>query len=211
MSDMSFTFHLHPYDMETLLPQASKALEKRNELISRKKYPGLWSLTDQLNTMTQRRTRSKLCTRLLSILCLAVGIFLFVPGLMKPQELLVPLLAGAVALGAGIGGLWRSRKRRKTPFDKSAKKLLAGKDQITAEDAVMVTFSEDGMSFPTGSGNTESVPYSGFECAIETADLFLFVYGERITVLQKTDLTEGDIDNLCILLSEQICTYHTIP
>jgi len=38
----------------------------------------------------------------------------------------VPLLVGAIAIGAGIGGLWRSRKNKKNLFDKSA--ILSGDD-----------------------------------------------------------------------------------
>lgn len=68
--------------------------------------------------LSQGRTRSRLGTRVKSIVCLALGFFLFIPSLVKPQELLVPLLAGVIAIGAGIGGLWRSRKHKKNPFDK---------------------------------------------------------------------------------------------
>jgi len=207
MAAARFVFQIGPYDTETLLPQVSKALEKRTELVSRAQYPGMWKQTDRLNAMAQGKTRSRLRTRLLSIVCLAVGIFLFVPGLVKPQELLVPLLVGAVAIGAGIGGLWRSRKRRKNPFDKSAKLLLAGKDAIPAESAVTVSFSEEGMTIPADNGNTELVPYSDFECAVETEDVLLFVYGERVTVLQKSDLTMGNISDFCRLISEKLAKY----
>ena len=210
MADINNIFQISPYDTEKLLPQVSKALEKRTEIISREQYPGMWKHTDKFNSMAQGRTRSRLRTRLMSVVCLAVGIFLFVPGLVKPQELFVPLLVGAVAVGAGIGGLWRSRKHKKNPFDKSAKVLLAGKDNISAEQSIAVSFSEDGMTIPIDNGNTEFVPYSGFECAIEAADMLLFVYGERVTVLQKIDLTTGNISDFCKLISEKVTKYHSI-
>ncbi len=209
MKNAPFIFQISPYDTEKLLPQVSRALEKRTELLSRERYPGIWKQTDTLNAMSQGRTRSTLRTKLLSILCLAAGIFLFVPGLAKPQELLVPLLVGAVAIGAGIGGLWRSRKRRKNPFDTSAKRLLSGKD-APAEQTVTVSFSEDGMTIPSDSGNTEFVPYSLFECAIESADILLFVYGERVTVLQKSDLTTDNITDFCTLISDKVARYQTV-
>ena len=42
--------------------------------------------------------------KILSIICLCCGIFLFVPGLMEPEELRVPLYAGAIGIGTGVGG-----------------------------------------------------------------------------------------------------------
>ena len=143
----------------------------------------------------------------MSVLCLALGIFLFVPGLVEPQELMVPLIVGAIAIGAGIGGLWRSRKHKKNPFDKSAKILLSGKDNIPSEPALTVSFSEDGMTVSADNSNTEFVAYDGFECAIETADTVLFVYDTRVTVLQKNDLKTGDINEFCGLLAEKIAKF----
>lgn len=210
MADTDYIFQISPYDTEKLLPQVSQALEKRTEIISREQYPGMWKHTDKFNSMAQGRTRSRLRTRLMSVVCLAVGIFLFVPGLVKPQELVVPLFVGAVAVGAGIGGLWRSRKHKKNPFDKSAKVLLAGKDGISAERSIVVSFSKDGMTIPIDNGNTEFVAYSGFECVIEAADMLLLVYGKRVTVLQKTDLTTGNIGDFCKLISEKVTKYQSI-
>lgn len=210
MADTNYIFQISPYDTKKLLPQVSKALERRMEIISREQYPGLWKHTDKFNSMAHGRTRSRFRTRLMSVVCLAAGIFLFVPSLMKPQELLVPLLAGAVAVIAGIGGLWRSRKHKKNPFDKSAKVLLAGKDSISVEQSVEVSFSEDGMILPIDNGNTEFVPYNGFECAIEAEDMLLFVYGEHVTVLQKIDLTTGNISDFCKLISEKVTKYQSI-
>ena len=201
---------ISPYDTEKLLPQVSQALEKRTEIISREQYPGMWKHTDKFNSMEQGRTRSRLRTRLMSVVCLAVGIFLFVPGLVKPQELVVPLFVGAVAVDVGIGGLWRSRKHKKNPFDKSAKVLLAGKDGISAEQSIVVSSSKDGMTIPIDNGNTEFVAFSGFECAIEAADMLLLVYGERVTVLQKIDLTTGNISDFCKLISEKVTKYQSI-
>lgn len=70
-----------------------------------------------------------------SIVCLAAGIFLLGPGLVKPQELFVPLLAGTAALIIDVG-LWCSRKNKKNPFDKSANLLLTGEDVIPEGQAI---------------------------------------------------------------------------
>lgn len=210
MENKAFTFHISAYDIEKLLPQASKALEKRTELVSRARHPAMWRMTDSLNSAAQGRTRSRRRTRIMSVICLLLGIFLFVPGLVEPRELLVPLLVGAAAIGAGIGGLWRSRKRRKNPLDKSAKRLLAGKDVLSAEEAIKVSFSETGMTIPTEDNSGECVQYGNFECVIETEDLFLLVYDTRVTVLQKTDLAAGNIDDFCDFVSQRVEKYRSI-
>ncbi len=208
MENNRYIFKLSPYDRDGLLPQVSKALEKRTELVSRERYPGLWKQTDMLRA-SSGQGQNRLRTKVLSILCILIGIFLFVPGLVKPQELLVPLLVGAVAIGAGIGGLWRSRKHKKNPFDKSARLLLAGKDAEGSEP-VEVEFSESGMTIPTENGETETVSYDKFECVIETEDSMLFVFEERVTLLQKRDLVGGTPEEFCAFCAEKVRSYQTV-
>lgn len=107
------TFSITPLD-RALLPQVQTLLAKRVELDSRRRLPKLWDLTDRLNRaerapqavqVRRRRRRS-----ILGVLCWALGLFLLLPGLMEPQSLLVPLLTGAAAYGAGIAALWRHRR-----------------------------------------------------------------------------------------------------
>ena len=210
MADTDYIFHISPYDTEKLLPQVSRALEKRTEMVSRERFPGLWKHTDRFRSMARGRKRSRLRTRGMSALCLAAGIFLAGPGLMEPRELFVPLLVGAAAMGAGIIGLWQSRARKKNPFDRAAKILLEGKDKSSAEQAASVSFSEEGMTVPAGGGKAEFVPYREFECAVETADSFLFVFGGRVLLLQKMDLTAECTGDFCSLISEKVKPYHSI-
>ena len=179
-------------------------------MVSRERFPGLWKHTDRFRSMARGRKRSRLRTRGMSALCLAAGIFLAVPGLMEPRELFVPLLVGATAMGAGIIGLWQSRARKKNPFDRAAKILLEGKDKSSAEQAASVSFSEEGMTVPAGGGKAEFVPYREFECAVETADSFLFVFGGRVLLLQKMDLKAECTGDFCSLISEKVKPYHSI-
>lgn len=210
MEAMTFTFHIHSYDANRLLPQASRALEKRTELLSRARYPRLWNLTDAYNQVAQKRTRTRLRTRSMSVICLLLGIFLFVPGLTDPKGMLIPLLSGAVAIGAGIGGLWSSRKNKRKPFDDAARTLLDGKDTISEEPPLMVSFSDEGMFLPADDGEAECVPYSQFECVIETPELFLLVYDTRVTLLQKADLTEQPLEAFGRFLSGKVAVCHAV-
>ena len=200
----NYNFQITPYDTESLLQQVSKALEKRTEFVSRKRYPSLWENIDKLNAASKGKRRSSLRSKIMSIICLVLGVFLFVPGLMKPQELLVPLLVGAFAIVIGIVYLYIGRKGKKNPFDKSARLLLMGKDTISAKQSIMVSFSESGMEIRADDKEPQHIPYSDFESMIETEDLFLFVHDTRITVLQKKDLTSNDITDFRNFISRNV-------
>lgn len=200
----NYNFQITPYDTESLLQQVSKALEKRTEFVSRECYPGLWENIDKLNAVSKGKRRSSLRSKVMSIICLVLGVFLFVPGLMKPQELLVPLLVGAFAIVIGIVYLYIGRKGKKNPFDKSARLLLMGKDTISAKQSIMVSFSESGMEIRADDKESQHIPYSDFESMIETEDLFLFVHDTRITVLQKKDLTSNDITDFRNFISKNV-------
>lgn len=201
-----YLFQISSYDISRLLPQVSKALEKRSEHLSRERYPKMWRYIDRLPSPSRGASRSRLRTRLFSILCLAAGVILVVPGLMEPKELLVPLVAGAAAMVLGVSGLWRTRKNREKPFDRSARLLLEGKDQAPENPAPVVSFTDEGMSL-SSQGETEFVPYSDFESAWETADTLFLVFGQRVTLLQKRDLVQGDFSGLSRLLTEKVAAY----
>lgn len=200
----NYNFQITPYDTESLLQQVSKALEKRTEFVSRERYPSLWENIDKLNAVSKGKRRSSLRSKIMSIICLVLGVFLFIPGLMKPQELLVPLLVGAFAIVIGIVYLYIGRKGKKNPFDKSARLLLMGKDTISAKQSIMVSFSESGMEIRADDKESQHIPYSDFESMIETEDLFLFVHDTRITVLQKKDLTSNDITDFRNFISRNV-------
>lgn len=210
MQATDFVFRLTPYDKQLLLPQVSRALETWTEQHSRQAYPGLWRVTDRLWNVANGRQRSRLRTRILGIVCLILGIVLLVPGLMDPQELEVPLVTGAVAVGAGIGGLWRSRKRRSNPFDKSASALLAGLYALPEGQELQVAFSSEGMMVTASGQRTQTVPWDRFECGVETADALLLVYGEQATLLQKKDLVDGTQEAFQAFLASRIQVFTII-
>ena len=56
-------------------------------------------------------------------------------------------------------------------------------------------------------GETEFLPYSDFESAWETEDTLLLVFGQRVILLQKRDLVQGDFSDLSRLLAEKIAVY----
>lgn len=213
MEERNFTFHISSYDVNKLMPQLSVALEKRSALLSRERYPQLWSVTDKLNAQNEARNYKPMLSRGKSILFLILGIILVVPGLMNPQQMLVLLLFGIVGLVAGIRGLTSTgnamMKRMKKRFDASAKQLLAGKDRLAEKDCITITFTEEGICYPADEDKCECIAYDMFESVIEAADLYLIVFDTSVTVLQKVDLQGGDLAAFNTFLGEKITHFVT--
>lgn len=109
--EQKFTFQITPLDPAATRSQVSRALEKRSELLSRRKYPRIWRITDRLGQVEKAppevlRRRRKLYL-VLGLTDWVLGLFLLLPGLMAPGELPVPLLVGGVCFGFSMGILWR--------------------------------------------------------------------------------------------------------
>lgn len=173
---------------EEYLSQISYALEKRTELLSRVKYPGMWKATDKLQSSVREPSKGrKIFRKLLSIFYLCCGIFLFIPGLMEPEELKVPLIMGAIGIGTGIGGLLRGKIKRKNPFDKSARLLL---EQRKTTDDATVAFNESGMTIAAG-GSEELVPYDKMEYIVEAEEILLLTFDEKVIAVKKEDMVCG--------------------
>lgn len=177
--------------------QVSEAIAKRTELFSRKKFPGLWEKTDELNKkrlpeealIKRRRFR-----RFYGIICIALGIFLFVPGLMKPSELTVPLIVGALAVITGITAVI-PRKTAGEKFEKKAEKLiLAINSSVKPEDTVV--FNDEGV-FENGNPLME---YENLENIIENRSILLVCDGKKIMLLRKADMVIGNPDEFTVFV-----------
>ena len=211
MADKNFIFSMKPYDVDTLFPQVAQMLQKRVELASRKKLPGLWKLTDKLNAVPRapeaELKRRKERQRRWGGLLLVMGIFLFVPGVMKPQELPVPLVAGFFAIVMGVLYL-RKEDRKKNSYEKKAKKLLENMNASMKSQKLRLVF-DDTEVVMSGVGEDKKISYINMECTLETADLFGVIYENQIVLLQKKELLLGTADGLTETLKEKT-TYEKI-
>ncbi len=212
MNDATYVFRLSSYDAERLLPQVSRALEARTQQLSRERYPGLWKATDRLRGKEASRPSS--LSRVLALLFIAVGLFLFLPGLMRPRELAVPLLAGAFSMLYGVLRLRRSGRDPNSRvmekrFDQAARQMLTNKD-FSDGPPVTVTFDSRGMTIAPPDAPEEQVLYTELESVTEGEDLLLLVWKERTALLQKKDLVQGDPLHLYALLREKVQRYLTV-
>ena len=87
-----------------LQSELAKALRARTEIISRKKNPKLWRMTDGVNRFAEEcRADDPLLKRrgivriVLSVILAAAGVFLLVTGLMEPKNMTL-LVTGVIAL-----------------------------------------------------------------------------------------------------------------
>jgi len=205
MAEKNFIFSMKSYDTEALAEQTAWMLEKRVELASRKRLPGLWKVTDKLNT-TPRANAAELKHRAerrrrWGGLLLVMGIFLFVPGVMKPQELPVPLVTGLLAIVLGVLYLRRD-DRKKNSYAKKAKKLLESMNSSMENQKLRLVFGDTELAM-SGAGEEKKISYTKIECVLETKDLFAVVYENGIIVLQKDALLLGTAEEFGIQLKEK--------
>jgi len=192
---VEFSFVLTKYDGVAFRAQIGKALEKRTELLSREKYPNLWRCVDKLNSkrapeevLGNRRGRY----RVYGILLLLLGLFVLIPSLMKPKQMLIPLLVGSIAVVRGASYLRKGNKSsnaKLTAFDKAAMELFKKYEKIPP-DQVTIVFNDDKVLLP----EDVEINYSDIERFLITEDFFILVWNEKITVLQKADLSSGNVD-----------------
>ena len=111
----------------------------------------------------------------------------------------MPLFAGAIGIGTGIGGLLRGKIKRKNPFDKSARLLL---EQRKTTDDATVAFDEDGMTIAAGGGE-ELVPYDKMEYIVETEGMLLLTFDEKVITVKKVDMICGDMEGFRTFITGQ--------
>ena len=185
---------------ENLFYEISESIAKRTEIFSRKKFPGLWEKTDALNAKNLSEPalkRRKIFRKINGIICIALGIFLFVPGIVAPKELFVPMIAGAFAIVFGISAVI-PRKTNAEKFLKKAKKLAkAINSSLKPEDTVV--FGEEGI-FENG---TLLMEYENLENIIENRSIFLVCDGTKIMVLRKTDMVIGNPEEFGFFIEDK--------
>lgn len=217
---MEYVFRITPLDKEALAPQVSRALERRMEIFSRRRCPGLWSAADRLRraprvfggTVPRRR---RYVRRALGVLCLVLGIILIVPGLMEPRELSL-LLPGIFGAAVGLMSLFGGVRPRRNSCSAQAERLLEGRDRIPAGEFPRAVFAPEGMVLENGSvgpnAQRKTVSYGELTGAFECEDIFLVTYGERAAVLlQKRDLAGGDTEGFWRFLSRHTACERCLP
>ncbi len=199
MEQTEFIFRCRPLTGDALLPQVSRALEKRAALLSREEVPAVLRLMDRLNDISRNRFRTTRRGRWCSGVLLGAGLLLLAVGLAE-QSTLVPVLAGIAAV-MGLAGCLHYRAKPKTALELAAEKLLATRALI-GDDQVRVLFRPDDMIIELDHRG-EHLRYPQIQLAVETEDTWLLAFGERAMVLLKQDLT-GDPAAFAAFLAQRV-------
>lgn len=183
-----------------LVEQTAEVIAKRAEIASREKFPSLWGKVDSINEhrMPDDVLRKRKFRRVIyGIILLAVGIFLFVPGIMKPKELFVPLIIGAFSIVNGIFSVL-PRKTSAEKFGKKAKKLLGAiNSSVNPEDTVI--FNSEAI-FENGALLME---YENLETVLENRSIWFFCDGVKVMVLRKIDLVSASPEEFYEFINEK--------
>lgn len=201
---MKYVFKMTKCD-ESFKGQVSKVLEKRTELNSRKRYGKIWGIIDRLNSKEKasQKVLEKRCKRyrIYGVLLILLGLFLLLPSLLDPKEMLIPLLVSLFTIFVGILNFRYGRKSKKikeTSFDKGAVILYKEYEKLPAGEGI-ITFNEDTIQLV----GDFTISYKEIETIFITEDLFILIWNERITVLQKKDLSSSNLEDFIDLIKEK--------
>ena len=191
-----FVFVPTPYSSE-LQDELAKALRARTEIISRKKNPKLWRMTDGVNRFTEEHKaedpvlkRRKIVQTVLSVILAVMGVFLLVTGLTEPRDTTL-LAAGVIALViAAARFLPRTDASMTRQFQKSASLLLKSLGGLDLSSKPKIRFTDEAMQIKTNQKSAD-FPYEKMETLVETPRLYLLTHSGSATVLQKKDLILG--------------------
>lgn len=107
--EQNFVFQVTAPDVDALLPEVSSALEQWMELVSRRKYPKLWALTDRINRWNKAptaRTKRRRQGQVQGLVNWIVAMVVLPVAFLTPDSPLL-VVVGALCLGIGVVELWR--------------------------------------------------------------------------------------------------------
>lgn len=194
MDEIEFIFQVADYDAEQLLPQVSKALQRRMELRTQKVKPGQPDPSQMTEAQRKLQERMK---KIWGIVFVALGIYFVYAAYQSGNIMSMQGIIGIVAIVWGISRLIPKRKVNPERYDKAAREFLDGHKENLGDQELQVCFSDEEMVIVTGAVedlDQEAVAYDAIEFGMETEDIFLFVHGGRGVMLQKKDITLGSVE-----------------
>lgn len=194
---MEFVFRITDYGDPALEAEAAELLRRRLEARSREVMPGMWRVTDRLNTRAAkgfgREKRRRY--RVYGVCLLVLGVLALIPGWMEPR---IPSLIAAGGFAAAVG-LWclclRERKPLRPPASckkEAAELLKVYRERDWKVLQAEVRFDGTGWAVKTAEGSSQTA-YDGLRGVFETEGLWLLACGgEKALLLQKRNLVSGE-------------------
>ncbi len=209
MGEIEFIFQVSEYDSQALLPQVSRALQRRMELRNQQLHPGKANYAEMTE---EERKKARIKSVIWGIVWVAVGLYLLISGLGKGEDgnKWLPII-GIVCIFVGSKRLLPQRKVPATDkFDSAAKEFLDEHKGVVEEKERQVCFSDEELVIVTGALEDleqEAVDYDDVEFAMETEDIFLLVHSGHGILLQKKDITLGSVEEFRDYLAAHVKSF----
>lgn len=201
-----YRFEVTDYD-PALSTEIELALRAETERKSRDVLPKMWAVTDKMNRIQKESggaSRPKTSSYLLSVCFIGAGILLFYAGLRQPAKFNILTVFGALVLFWGIVRLIpKGTKRQDRKFKNGANALLNNLNNIDPALQPKVTISDSGVCISSGT-DEKNMDFDSITAAYETQNLWIFAYGNAVTVVQKADLLDAEPGEVSKYLRKRI-------
>ncbi len=192
---MEFIFKTESFNIfnfKSAEEQLVEPLKKITELNSRKKVAALWKIADGLNRRKKHVSKEVINRRIKryriwGFLIVLMSLFLFIPSITSPKELLVPLIVSSITTVIGLFFVFSCSGSYDKRLKKSAHLLVKSLENVKNYD---IAFKDDGIDL----NKADFIKYSDIKLLTKTQDFYVIFYRENVTVFPINTLNNFSND-----------------
>ena len=192
---MEFIFKTESFNIfnfKSAEEQLVEPLKKITELNSRKKVAALWKIADGLNRRKKHVSKEVINRRIKryriwGFLIVLMSLFLFIPSITSPKELLVPLIVSSITTVIGLFFVFSCSGSYDKRLKKSAHLLVKSLENVKNYD---IAFKDDGIDL----NKADFIKYSDIKLLTKTQDFYVIFYRENVTVFSINTLNNVSND-----------------
>lgn len=192
---MEFIFKTESFNIfnfKSAEEQLVEPLKKITELNSRKKVAALWKIVDGLNRRKKHVSKEVINRRIKryriwGFLIVLMSLFLFIPSITSPKELLVPLILSSITMVIGLFFVFSCSGSYDKRLKKSAHLLVKSLENVKNYD---IAFKDDGIDL----NKADFIKYSDIKLLTKTQDFYVIFYRENVTVFPINTLNNFSND-----------------
>ena len=192
---MEFIFKTESFNIfnfKSAEEQLVEPLKKITELNSRKKVAALWKIADGLNRRKKHVSKEVINRRIKryriwGFLIVLMSLFLFIPSITSPKELLVPLILSSITMVIGLFFVFSCSGSYDKRLKKSAHLLVKSFENVKNYD---IAFKDDGIDL----NKADFIKYSDIKLLTKTQDFYVIFYRENVTVFPINTLNNFSND-----------------
>ena len=192
---MEFIFKTESFNIfnfKSAEKQLVEPLKKITELNSRKKVAALWKIVDGLNRRKKHVSKEVINRRIKryriwGFLIVLMSLFLFIPSITSPKELLVPLILSSITMVIGLFFVFSCSGSYDKRLKKSAHLLVKSFENVKNYN---IAFKDDGIDL----NKADFIKYSDIKLLTKTQDFYVIFYRESVTVFSINTLNNVSND-----------------